>query len=44
VVIVSQSVAKRLFPGQEAIGREMWWTDPVMKFIGISYDKRRIVG
>ncbi|MFZ0691192.1 MAG: FtsX-like permease family protein, partial [Acidobacteriaceae bacterium] len=44
VVIVSQSVAKRLFPGQEAIGREIWWTDPVMKFIGISYDHRRIVG
>ena len=43
-VIVSQSVAKQLFPGQEAIGREIWWTDPVMKFIGISYDKRRIVG
>ncbi len=44
VVIVSQSVAKQLFPGQEAIGREIWWTDPVMKFVGISYDKRRIVG
>jgi predicted permease len=44
VVIVSQSVAKQLFPGQEAIGREIWWTDPVMKFIGISYEPRRIVG
>ncbi len=44
VVIISQSLAKRLFPGQEAIGREMWWTDPVMKFIGISYGHRRIVG
>ena len=44
VVIVSQSVAKQLFPGQEAIGREVWWTDPVIKFIGISPDRRRIVG
>ena len=44
VVIVSQSVAKELFPGQEAIGRELRWTDPVMKFIGISYEPRRIVG
>lgn len=44
VVIISKSVADRLFPGQEAIGRTMRWTDSVMKFIGISYDPRRIVG
>jgi ABC-type antimicrobial peptide transport system permease subunit len=44
VVIISKSVADRLFPGQEAIGRTMRWTDGVMKFIGISYDSRRIVG
>jgi len=43
-VIVSESVAKSLFPGQNAIGRELNWTDPVMKFIGISYDPRQIVG
>jgi predicted permease len=44
VVIISKSVADKLFPGQEAIGRTMRWTDGVMKFIGISYDTRRIVG
>ena len=44
VVIISQSVARTLFPGQEAIGRTMRWTDGVMKFIGISYEPRRIVG
>ncbi len=44
VVIVSQSVAKSLFPGQDPLNREMQWTDPVMKFIGISYEPRRIVG
>jgi predicted permease len=44
VVIISQSIANNLFPGQEAIGRTMRWTDGVMKFIGISYDSRRIVG
>ena len=44
VVIISQSLANTLFPGQEAIGREIRWTDSVMKFIGISYDPRRIVG
>jgi len=44
VVIVSQSVAKSLFPGQDPLNRELSWTDPVMKFIGISYDPRRIIG
>ncbi|HEY3933056.1 MAG TPA: ADOP family duplicated permease [Gemmatimonadales bacterium] len=44
VVIVSKSVVDKLFPGQPAIGRTMRWTDGVMKFIGISYDTRKIVG
>jgi predicted permease len=44
VVIVSQSIANSLFPGQDPINRELSWTDPVMKFIGISYEPRRIVG
>jgi predicted permease len=44
VVIVSQSVAKSLFPGQDPVNRELSWTDPVMKFIGISYEPRRIIG
>ncbi|MGB6688775.1 MAG: ADOP family duplicated permease, partial [Terracidiphilus sp.] len=44
VVIISESVAKSLFPGQDPLDRELKWTDGVMKFIGISYDPRRIVG
>jgi predicted permease len=44
VVVISKSVADRLFPGQEAVGRTMRWTDRVLKFVGISYDARRIVG
>jgi predicted permease len=44
VVIISRSVAQRLFPGQEALNRHLRWTDGVMTFIGISYDPRRIVG
>ena len=44
VVIISQSVAQQLFPGQDAVNRELRWTDPVMKFIGISYEPRRIIG
>ncbi len=44
VVIVSQSLAQALFPGQDAVNRELRWTDGVMKFIGISLEPRRIVG
>ena len=44
VVIVSQSVAQRLFPNQDAINRQLLWTDPVMKFIDVSPLPRRIVG
>ena len=44
VVIVSQSLAQTLFPGQDALNRELRWTDGVMKFIGISQEPRRIVG
>jgi len=44
VVIVSQTLAKRLFPGRDAINRHLWWTDPVIKFIGIEPVPRRIVG
>ena len=28
VVIVSQSIAQRLFPNGDAINRKVWWTDP----------------
>jgi predicted permease len=44
VVIVSQSVAQALFPGQDAVNRELRWTDPVAKFIDLSTEPRRIVG
>jgi len=44
VVIVSQSLAQRLFPNQDALNRNLTWTDPVMKFIGVSPKSRRIVG
>ena len=44
VVIVSQSVAQRMFPTQEALNRRLMWTDPVMKFIDVSTGPRRIVG
>src|SRR4029077_21189274 len=44
VVIISESVAKRMFPGMDAVNRHLMWTDPVTKFIGVSNDPRRIVG
>jgi putative ABC transport system permease protein len=44
VVIVSQSLAARMFPNLDAVNRKLMWTDPVTKFIGVSNDPRRIVG
>jgi predicted permease len=44
VVIVSQSLAQRMFPGQDPINRHIMWTDPVMDFIYINKGPRRIVG
>ncbi|HXG88568.1 MAG TPA: ADOP family duplicated permease [Vicinamibacterales bacterium] len=41
VVIVSQSVAQRMFPNGEALNRHMWWTDP---YFGPTPLPRRIVG
>ena len=29
VVVVSQTVARRVFPGGDALNRRLWWTDPV---------------
>ncbi len=44
VVIVSQSVARRMFNSGEALNRHVSWTDPVMAFVGIHTKPRRIVG
>jgi predicted permease len=44
VVIISESVARRMFNNEQAVDRTLMWTDPVMKFIGISTGGRRIIG
>ncbi len=45
VVIVSQTLAQRMFPNRDALNRHVYWTDPVMKFIpGISTAPHRIIG
>jgi hypothetical protein len=30
VVIVSESIAQRLFPNGDAVNRKLWWTDPLL--------------
>ena len=44
VVVVSQSLAQRMFPNMDAVNRHVMWTDPVTKFIGVSTGPRRIIG
>ena len=44
VVIVSQSVAKRMFATQDVVNRKLMWTDPIMKFIDVNNGPRRIIG
>jgi predicted permease len=44
VVIITQSIARELFPGREALNRKMFWTDPILQFVGVSSEPRRIVG
>jgi len=45
VVIVSQSLAKRMFPNQDAVNRHVQWTDPVLEFFdGTQLEKSRFLG
>jgi predicted permease len=45
VVIVSETLAKRMFPNQDAVDRHVFWTDPVLEFApGISAAPHRVVG
>jgi putative ABC transport system permease protein len=44
VAIVSETLAQRMFPNQDAIGRHVYWTDPVLQFFpGTSQEKARLV-
>jgi predicted permease len=44
VVIVSETLAQRMFPGQDAIDRHVYWTDPVLQFFpGTDFQKARLV-
>jgi putative ABC transport system permease protein len=44
VTIISQSVARRMFPTQEALNRHLILTDPIIKFTGMKPTPMRIVG
>jgi putative ABC transport system permease protein len=45
VVIISETLAQRMFPNQDAINRHVYWTDPVLKFApSFSAAPLRIIG
>ena len=51
VVIVSETLAQRMFPNQDPINRHVYWTDPVLEFLPGSKEEkarfmapRRIIG
>jgi len=44
VVIVSQTLAQRMFPNQDAVNRHVYWTDPVLQFAsGTDVEKARLM-
>ncbi len=44
VVIVSETLAQRMFPNQDAINRHVYWTDPVLQFFpGTDLEKSRLM-
>ena len=44
VVIISQTLAQRMFPNQDPINRHVFWTDPVLQFApGTDADKARLM-
>ncbi len=44
VVIVSATLARQMFPGQDPINRHVFWTDPVLEFAtGSAAEKARLI-
>jgi len=44
VVIVSETLAKRMFPNHDAVDRHVFWTDPVLEFAPFSAAPHRVIG
>jgi hypothetical protein len=43
VAIVSETLARRMFPNQDAVNRHVYWTDPVLQFFpGTELQKSRL--
>jgi len=43
VVIISETLARRMFPNQDAVNRHVYWTDPVLQFFpGSDLEKSRL--
>lgn len=44
VVMVSETLAKQMFPNEDALNRHIYWTDPVLQFLpGSKDDKARFL-
>src|SRR5438094_2103819 len=44
VVIVSETLAQRMFPNHDAVNRHVYWTDPVLQFFpGTDLEKSRLM-
>jgi putative ABC transport system permease protein len=44
VVIVSETLAQRMFPNQDAVNRHVYWTDPVLQFFpGSDLERSRLM-
>jgi putative ABC transport system permease protein len=44
VVIVSETLAQRMFPNQDAVNRHVYWTDPVLQFFpGTDLEKSHLI-
>ena len=45
VAIVSETLARRMFPAGDAVGQHVYWTDPVLEFLpGTDAEKARFKG
>ncbi len=44
VVVINQSLARLLWPGEDPIGRRLTWTGDVLKVIGMKEEWRTVVG
>jgi putative ABC transport system permease protein len=40
VVIVSETLAQRMFPGRDAVNHQVYWTDPVLEFLPGSKEEK----